>query len=62
MIDGLLRILTTSLTLYYNSLRRSIMTFRMLSSVAQIDRCWKIYTNAAPRVEVTIREVERSEG
>ena len=37
------------------------MTFRMLSSVAQIDRCWKIYTNAAPRVEVTIREVERSE-
>lgn len=27
-------------------------------SAVQIDRCWKIYTNAAPRVEVTIREAE----
>lgn len=26
-------------------------------SAVQIDRCWKIYTNAAPRVEVEIREV-----
>jgi len=25
-------------------------------SAVQIDRSWKIYTNAAPRVEVTIRE------
>ena len=25
-------------------------------SAVQIDRCWKVYTNAAPRVEVTIRE------
>ena len=25
-------------------------------SAVQIDRCWKIYTNGAPRVEVTIEE------
>ena len=25
-------------------------------SAVQIDRCWKIYTNASPRVEVTIWE------
>ena len=28
-------------------------------SAVQIDRCWKLYTNGAPRVEVTIREAER---
>ena len=27
-------------------------------SAVQIDRCWKIYTNAAPRVEVEIREAD----
>ena len=27
-------------------------------SAVQIDRCWKVYTNAAPRVEVEIREAE----
>ena len=27
-------------------------------SAIQIDRCWKIYTNASPRVEVEIREAE----
>ena len=27
-------------------------------SAVQIDRCWKVYTNGAPRVEVAIREVE----
>ena len=27
-------------------------------SAVQIDRCWKVYTNGAPRVEVEIREAE----
>ena len=25
-------------------------------SAVQIDRCWKVYTNGTPRVEVEIRE------
>lgn len=28
-------------------------------SAVQIDRCWKVYTNAAPRVEVKIYEAGR---
>lgn len=28
-------------------------------SAVQIDRCWKVYTNAAPRVEVRIYEAGR---
>lgn len=32
------------------------MTFEMLSIVFKIDRCWKVYTNGAPRVEVEIKE------
>ena len=27
-------------------------------SAVQIDRCWKVYTNGAPRVDVEIREAE----
>ena len=27
-------------------------------SAVQIDRCWKVYTNGAPRVEVEIKEAE----
>lgn len=27
-------------------------------SAVQIDRAWKVYTNAAPRVEVTLREAD----
>ena len=27
-------------------------------SAVQIDRCWKVYTNAAPRVEVESREAD----
>lgn len=30
-------------------------------SAVQIDRCYKIYTNAAPRVEVIIREAQITE-
>lgn len=36
------------------------MTFRMLSLVVQIDRCWKIYTNATPRVEAIIWEANKA--
>lgn len=34
------------------------MSFEVLSIVFEIDRCWKVYTTGASRVEVTIEEAE----